>query len=98
MSRAARLALVDRDDPAMPVTAQCRLLKVARSTLYHQPCPVSDDDLAVMRALGEQYLETPFYGTRRMVVALCAIGRQSNPCSVNSREAFPSVQSLKRPW
>ena len=24
--------------------------------------------------------------------------RQSNPCSVNSREAFPSVQSLKRPW
>ena len=23
---------------------------------------------------------------------------QSNPCSVNSREAFPSVQSLKRPW
>jgi hypothetical protein len=27
---------VDRDDPAMPVTAQCRLLKVARSTLYHR--------------------------------------------------------------
>ena len=26
------------------------------------------------------------------------LGRQSNPCSVNSREAFPSVQSLKRPW
>ena len=26
-----------------------------------------------------------------------AVG-QSNPCSVNSREAFPSVQSLKRPW
>ena len=74
MSRAARLALVDRDDPAMPVAAQCRLLKVARSTLYHQPCPVSDADLAVMRVLDEQYLETPFYGTRRMVVALCAIG------------------------
>jgi hypothetical protein len=36
MSRATRLALVDRDDPAMPVTAQCRLLKVARSTLYHR--------------------------------------------------------------
>ena len=78
MSRAARLALVDRDDPAMAVAAQCGLLKVARSTLYHQSCPVSDDDLAVMRALDEQYLETPFYGTRRMVVALCAIGLTVN--------------------
>jgi len=30
--------------------------------------------------------------------AFARIGGQSNPCSVNSREAFPSVQSLKRPW
>ena len=36
MSRAVRLGLVDRDDPAMAVAAQCRLLKVARSTLYHR--------------------------------------------------------------
>lgn len=74
MSRTARLALVDRDDPSVPISQQCRLLKVARSTLYHQPCPVSDDDQAVMRALDEQYLETPFYGTRRMVIALGTLG------------------------
>ena len=35
MRRAVRLGLVDRDDPAMAVAAQCRLLKVARSALYH---------------------------------------------------------------
>jgi hypothetical protein len=34
MTRPERLALVDHDDPAWSVTAQCRLLKVARSTLY----------------------------------------------------------------
>ena len=39
MNRAERLALVDHDDPVLPVTAQCRLLKVARSTLYYQPLP-----------------------------------------------------------
>ncbi len=33
MNRPERLALVDHDDPALPVVAQCRLLKVARSTL-----------------------------------------------------------------
>jgi putative transposase len=31
---------------------------------------VSDDDLAVMRRLDEQYLLTPFYGARRMVAVL----------------------------
>jgi putative transposase len=43
---------------------------VARSTLYYRPAPVSDDDLAVMRRLDEQYLLTPFYGARRMVAVL----------------------------
>ena len=33
-------ALVDRDDPELPIVAQCRVLKVARSTLYDQPTPV----------------------------------------------------------
>ena len=41
MSRPERLALVDHADPALPVVAQCRLLKVARSTLYYRPAPVS---------------------------------------------------------
>jgi hypothetical protein len=32
MSRTDRLALVNHADPALSVVAQCRLLKVARST------------------------------------------------------------------
>src|SRR5438067_11519393 len=51
MSPAQRLALVDRADPALSVAAQCRLLKVARSTLYYQAAPVDPDDLALMRRL-----------------------------------------------
>jgi len=67
---AERLALVDHDDRALAVVAQCRLLKVARSTLYYQPVPVSVDDLAVMRRMDELYLAYPFYGSRRMVAVL----------------------------
>jgi len=70
MNRAVRLALVDHDDPALPVAAQCRLLQVARSTLYYQPVPASADDLAVMRRIDELHLEYPFYGSRRMAVVL----------------------------
>jgi putative transposase len=70
MSRPERLALVDHDDQAMPVVAQCQLLKVARSTLYYRPAPVSADDLAVMRRIDELYLASPFYGSRRMTAVL----------------------------
>ena len=70
MSGAARRSLIDRADPLLSIVAQCRLLKVARSTLYYRPAPVSADDLAVMRRLDEQYLATPFYGARRMVAVL----------------------------
>ena len=45
MNRPERLALVDHDDPVLPVAAQCRLLQVARSTLYYQPVPARPDDL-----------------------------------------------------
>jgi len=51
-----RLALVEHNDPALPVVVQCRLLKIARSTLYHRPVPVSVDDLAVMRRMDELHL------------------------------------------
>jgi len=40
MSPSARLALVDSADPVLSVVAQCRLLKVARSTLYYRPAPL----------------------------------------------------------
>jgi len=70
MNRAERLALVDHDDPVLPVTVQCRLLKVARSTLYYQAVPVGSDELAVMRLIDELHLEYPFYGSRRMAVVL----------------------------
>jgi putative transposase len=70
MNRPERLALVDHADPVVSVVTQCRLLKVARSTLYYQPVPVSVDDLAVMRRMDELYLAHPFYGSRRMVAVL----------------------------
>jgi putative transposase len=70
MSPAARLSLVDRADFAVAISAQCQLLKVARSTLYYRPVPVSDEDLAMMRRIDEHYLATPFYGSRRMVAVL----------------------------
>src|SRR5271167_2565597 len=70
MSLSERLALVEPSDPVLSIVAQCRLLKLARSTLYYQPTPVSAEDLAVMRRIDEVYLASPFYGSRRMTAVL----------------------------
>jgi putative transposase len=65
MSPTKRLTLVDQADPVLSIAAQCRLLKVARSTLYYRPAAVSPDDLAVMRRIDELYTASSFYGWRR---------------------------------
>jgi len=78
MSPSERRALVDRDDPDLSVAAQCRLLNVARSTLYYQPAPMDPDDLSLMRRMDELYTKWPFYGSRRMVAALRQDGLNVN--------------------
>jgi len=78
MSLAERLALVDRGDTVLSTVAQCLLLKVARSTLYYRPAPVSTDDLAVMRRMDELHLAWPFYGSRRMAAVLRREGWSAN--------------------
>ena len=74
MNRPERRRLVDDGDPALSIVAQCRLLKIARSTLYYRPAAVSAHDLALMRRMDELYLATPFYGSRRMAAMLRSDG------------------------
>ena len=57
--------MVDRTDP-LPVTRQCELLELPRSTFYHVPEPVSDEELELMRLIDRCHLEHPYYGSRRI--------------------------------
>ena len=50
----------------LPITLQCQLLKLNRSTVYYQPEPVSEEDLKLMRRIDEMHLKRPFYGSRRI--------------------------------
>jgi putative transposase len=76
MSRTARLAMIDRRHGALPVVRQCELLGVARSSLYYEPVPAHPADLDLMRRIDEQYLRTPFYGSRRMTAWLRRAGHE----------------------
>jgi putative transposase len=94
MSPTERRLLVDRADPRLSIVAQCRLLKVARSTWYYRPAPVSADDLQVMRALDEQYLMTPFYGARRMVAVLRRAGFAVNRKRVRRLMRLMGIEAI----
>ena len=78
MSRTERLALIDRDDPELPVTRQCGLMTVSRSSVYRPPAPASDEDLAIMALIDRQYLARPYYGSRRMAAWLATQGHRVN--------------------
>src|SRR6266850_6049435 len=78
MSRAERLALIDRYDPELPVTRQCGLMTVSRSSVYRLPAPASDEDLAIMALIDRQYLARPYYGSRRMAAWLATQGHPVN--------------------
>jgi putative transposase len=56
----------------LSVARQCELLDLPRSSWYYRPAGESAENLALMRRLDEQYLATPFYGSRRMAVVLAA--------------------------
>ena len=70
MSLAQRRKMVDREHPSLSMTRQCALLGVSRSGLYYRSMGTSEEDLALMQAMDRQYLETPFFGSRRMRVWL----------------------------
>ena len=56
MSRAERRALVERTDRALPVSQQCRLLAVSRSSVYRRPAEVGEEDRTIMALIDRQYL------------------------------------------
>lgn len=54
------------------------MLGLNRSTFYYEPRPESVENLGFMRLIDEQYLQTPFYGARRMCHYLKTIGYEVN--------------------
>jgi putative transposase len=78
MSRAERRARVERKNPVLAVSRQCRLLAVSRSSIYRLPAEVSDEDRAMMALIDRQYLVRPYYGSRRMAAWLATQGHPVN--------------------
>src|SRR2546423_11813740 len=70
--------MVERMNPALPTSQQCRLLALPRSSVYRKPAEVSAEDLAIMALIDRHYLVRPYYGSRRMGAWLATQGHRVN--------------------
>ena len=58
--------MIDPDHPRLPVVRQCTLVALSRSTYYYAPRGENAFNRQVMRCIDEQFLATPWYGSRQM--------------------------------
>ena len=86
--------LIDVDHPGVPLRRQCALLGLSPSTRYYKPHHDTASDEALMRWIDRQYLDTPFYGYRRMTAALRRAGHAVNAKPLR-RCSFSITYSLR---
>lgn len=78
LSVAVQRGLIEPEHSGISIARQCELLELSRSSYYYEPCSESAENPALMRLIDEQYLVTPFYGSRRMAAHLQAEGHIVN--------------------
>ena len=58
--------MVDPTHARLSIVRQCRVVSIARSSFYYAGQGENPLNLRLMRLIDEQFLETPFYGSRQM--------------------------------
>jgi len=73
-----RKAMIEPCCSLLSISAQCQLLTLTRSSFYYTPTGESEENLAIMHKLDEQYFTTPFYGALRLTAMLLLLGYKVN--------------------
>ena len=71
-----RRALIEPGHGRLSIVRQCELVSISRSSFYHRPVGETAENLALMRLIDAQFLETPWYGSRQMARQLRRDGHE----------------------
>jgi len=66
--------MIEPSNDNLSIKVQCRLLSISRSGWYYDPKGEPPLNLKLMRLIDEQFLTTPFYGSRQMARHLRRVG------------------------
>lgn len=95
--------MIEPAHPKLPVTEQCALLGLPRSSYYHRGQSESNANARLMRVIDETYLAYPFFGSRQMTLWLRRQGHRVNRKRVRrlmrvmGLEAMSPKPNLSRP-
>lgn len=78
----------------LSLTRQCDLLALNRSSLYYAPAAAEPLNLLLMQLIDEQFLRTPFYGSRRLTAWLRRQGYPINRKRVQRLMGLMGVQAI----
>ena len=62
--------MIDRKHPELSLTEQTELLNLSRASLYYRPASPPAKEVTTKHRIDEIYIQRPFYGSRRITVAL----------------------------
>lgn len=88
--------MIERDNASISLEKQCGLLGIHRSGLYYKPHEPSEETLLLMHAIDVQYTKTPFYGKRRMAVAMKELGFSTSPKGIRTLMRSMGLEALSR--
>ncbi len=58
--------MIDPNHRRLSIVRQCELVTISRSSFYYEGKGETALNLELMRLIDEQFLDTPYYGSRQM--------------------------------
>lgn len=86
--------MIDPKRARLPIIRQCTLLQLNRSGVYYRPVPQNEANLALMRLIDAQFLETPYYGSRQMTWHLRRLGHEVGRKRVRRLMAIMGLRAI----
>jgi putative transposase len=62
--------LIEWNCHKLSLSTQCELLSISKGALYYEPVTMDPFSIVVMSFIDRQHIQTPFFGSRKMVVEL----------------------------
>lgn len=66
--------MIENSESSLSISSQCRLLGISRSCYYYKGSGESELNLELMRIIDEQFMITPYFGSRQMAKHIRRLG------------------------
>ena len=87
------MAKIDREHE-LPITRQCELLSVSRSSVYYERAPLSEGNASLLLEIDKIHTDLPFLGSRRIVDELEDAGRVVNRKAVQRLMRLAGIEAI----